>query len=122
MLAVSWPSLLMFMALVLSVSLFGLTASGHFPTQHRADALRSPFGAAVLWGTIAASAAAAIYAVAYAAGALPWHMAIIGGGAALLVAPLLLQPLSDRFVNGRSGLLTFAATSIVLAAVAWLYG
>ena len=43
----------------------------------------------------------------------------IGGGAALLFAPLLLQPLPDSFVNGRRGLLVFAAGAVVLAALMW---
>jgi hypothetical protein len=38
---------------------------------------------------------------------------------AVLIAPLLLQPLPDSFVDGRHGLLAFAAASIVLAAIAW---
>ncbi|HVY42535.1 MAG TPA: hypothetical protein VG966_05850 [Hyphomicrobiaceae bacterium] len=119
-LGTSWLSLALFVALVLSVSLYGLTASGHFPGEHRADALRTTFGAALLWGTMAASAAAAIYAVAFAAASLPWHLAIIGGGGALLIAPLILQPMSDRFVNGRRGLVTFAALAVLLAGLAWM--
>jgi hypothetical protein len=37
----------------------------------------------------------------------------------LLFAPLLLQPLPDSFVNGRRGLLVFAAGAVVLAALMW---
>ena len=37
---VNWLSLVMFMALVLSVSLYGLTVSGHFPSEHRSERLR----------------------------------------------------------------------------------
>jgi hypothetical protein len=51
--------------------------------------------------------------------ALPWYATVIGGGAALLFAPLLLQPLPDSFVNGRRGLLVFAAGAVVLAALMW---
>jgi hypothetical protein len=116
---VNWLSLVMFMALMLSVSLYGLTASGHFPREHRAERLRSGAGAAILWVSMAASAAAAVCAVAYAARTLPWHAAIIGGGLALLIAPLLLQPFPDSFVDGRRGLVTFTAASVVLAAIAW---
>ena len=42
-----------------------------------------------------------------------------GGGAALLFAPLLLQPLPDSFVNGRRGLLAFSAAAVVLAMAIW---
>ena len=119
MVGVSWLSLVMFMALVLGLSLYGLTASGHFPSEHRADDLRAGSGAAVLWLTMAVSAAAAVYAAAYGAQALPWHVAVIGGGMALLIAPLLLQPLPDSFVDGRRGLIVFATASALLAALAW---
>ena len=119
MVDVSWLSLVMFMALGLSLSLYGLTASGHFPSEHRSTDLRAGSGAAVLWLTMAVSAAAAVYAVAYGAQALPWHVAVIGGGMALLIAPLLLQPLPDSFVDGRRGLIVFAAVSALLAALAW---
>ena len=51
--------------------------------------------------------------------ALPWYALVIGGGAVLLFAPLLLQPLPDSFVNGRRGLLAFAAGAVVFAALMW---
>lgn len=115
---ISWLSLAMFMALVLSVSLYGLTASGHFPQEHRGVQLRTASGAALLWATMAVAAAAAIYAIVYAVETLPWYAAVIGGGAALLAAPLLLQPMPDAFVDGRRGLVVFAAASAVLAVTA----
>ena len=37
-------SLLPFMLLLVSASLCGLAASGHFPAEHRAPALRGGFG------------------------------------------------------------------------------
>lgn len=118
----SWFALMLFVALTLSVSLYGLTVSGHFPNEHRAQSLRTPSGAAVLWGTMALSIASAVYGIAFAAGTLSWYVAIIAGGAALLIAPLLLQPLPDRFVNGRRGLVTFAALASALALLAWKLG
>lgn len=122
MLETSWPALILFVALTLSVSLYGLTVSGHFPNEHRAQSLRSLSGAAVLWGTMALSIASAFYAVAFAVGTLSWYVAIIAGGAALLIAPLLLQSLPDRFVNGRRGLVTFASFAVTLAILAWKLG
>ena len=47
------PELTLFMGLVLVLSLFGLTVSGHFPQEHRAASLRTGTGMLVLWGTIA---------------------------------------------------------------------
>jgi hypothetical protein len=115
----NWFALVMFMALVLSVSLYGLTVSGHFPSEHRSEQFRTGAGAAILCLSMAATAAASVCAVAYAARTLPWYAGVIGGGLAVLIAPLLLQPLPDSFVDGRHGLLAFAAASIVLAAIAW---
>ncbi len=36
----------------------------------------------------------------------------------VLIAPLLLQPLPDSFVNGRRGLLTFTVIGVGLALAA----
>ena len=115
-----WLALVLFMALVLSVSLYGLTVSGHFPSEHRGETLRPASGSIVLWVTMLICAAAAAYAVLFASRTLPWYVAVIGGGGALLVAPLLLQPLPDAFVNGRRGLVTFALAAAVLTGLAWM--
>jgi hypothetical protein len=121
-LVTDWPALVLFVALVLSVSLYGLTVSGHFPSEHRADTLRTTGGAVVLWLTLLICAAAAAYAAAFASRTLPWYVAVLGAGGALLVAPLLLQPLPDTFVNGRRGLITFALAALVLAGLASRFG
>lgn len=112
-----WPALAVFVALVLSVSLYGLTVSGHFPSEHRGEMLSSAADNVVLWLTLLICAAVAAYAVAFASRTLPWYAAVLGAGGALLVAPLLLQPLPDSFVNGRRGLVTF---TLAAAAFAWL--
>ena len=112
------PELVLFMALVLSLSLFGLTASGHFPQEHRAASLRTGTGVLVLWGTIAVCGALAVAAALFAWQRVPLPVAVIGGGAMVLFAPLLLQPFPDHFVNGRRGLLTFAAIAAGLAMIA----
>jgi hypothetical protein len=116
-LVTDWPALVVFVALVLSVSLYGLTVSGHFPSEHRGETLRSAGGTVVLWLTMLVCVAAATYAVAFASRTLTWYVAVIGGGGALLIAPLLLQPLPDTFVNGRRGLIAFAFAAL---AFAWL--
>ena len=122
MLVTDWPALVLFVALVLSVSLYGLTVSGHFPSEHRGETLRSATGTAVLWLTMLICAAATAYAVVFASRTLPWYVAVLGAGGAILVAPLLLQPLPDSFVNGRRGLITFALAASVLACLAWSFG
>ena len=109
MMHVQWISLGCFMAGVLAVALYGLTTSGHFPGEARSERLKGGSGALVLWGTLAITALAAASMLLLAWRVLPWHLAVIGGGAMLLFAPLLLQPLPDSFVNGRRGLLAFSA-------------
>ncbi len=112
------PELAVFMALVLVLSLYGLTVSGHFPAEHRAPALRTGGGRLILWGTIALCTALALVTLAFAWVRVPLYAAVIGGGAMALVAPLLLQPLPDSFIDGRRALLTFAGLGAGLALVA----
>ena len=112
------PELILFMALVLVLSLFGLTVSGHFPEEHRAPSLRTGTGALVLWGTIAVCCALTLAAILFAWQRVPIYAAVIGGGAMVLFAPLLLQPFPDSFVNGRRGLLTLAGIAASLALIA----
>jgi hypothetical protein len=108
------PELALFMALVLVLSLYGLTVSGHFPEEHRAASLRTAGGQALLWGSIALCAALAVAALVFAWARVPVYAAVIGGGAMVLVAPLLLQPLPDSFVNGRRALVLFTGLGIGL--------
>ena len=62
-------------------------------------------GTLVLWGTIALCARAdAGCRSLFAWQHVPLYAAVIGGGAMVLFAPLLLQPFPDSFVNGRRGL------------------
>jgi hypothetical protein len=109
-----------FMAGVLAVALYGLTASGHFPREVRAASLAGAWGGLALWGTLAVTALAAAGLLLKAWWRLPWHLAVIGGGAMLLFAPLLLQPLPDSFVDSRRGLIAFSAAAAVLAGLMWL--
>ncbi len=114
----SIPELALFMALVLVLSLYGLTVSGHFPEEHRSQSLRTAAGRLLLWGTLALCAALAVSALAFAWAHVPIYAAVIGGGAMVLIAPLLLQPLPDSFVNGRSGLMIFTGLGIALTLAA----
>ena len=110
-----WIWLGYFMAGVLAVALYGLTASGHFPAEARSAKFKGGSGALVLWGTLAATVLAAAAMLLESWWILPWYLQVIGGGAMLLFAPLLLQPLPDSFVNGRRGLLAFSAAAALLA-------
>jgi hypothetical protein len=52
---------------------------------------------------------------------IPWYAAVIGGGGAILIAPLVLQKFPDRFVDGRQSLSIFAGVGVVLAVLLlWL--
>ena len=122
MAVVQWGALVAFAALVMSAALYGLTASGHFPSEHRAEALKSPAGIAILWGTMAAAAFTAVVSLFLAWIALPWYATVIVGGGALLMAPLVLQLVPDSFVDGRSGLLVFAGAGCALSLAALAFG
>jgi hypothetical protein len=111
----TWLKLPLFMALVCACALHGLAASGHFPREHRAPSLRSPAGAALLFGTMAVAAVAALAGIAIAVHSFPWYATVIGAGLVLLAIPLLLRPFPDHFVNGSAALLTFAAAATVFA-------
>ena len=113
----AWLPLLLFMALLLAGALQLLAASGHFPAEHRGAGLRTPSGGAILFGT------SILVLLALAAGTVAtwklvsWYAAVIGGGLAILMAPLALQPFPDSFVNGRASLIAFAGVAVALAAV-----
>jgi hypothetical protein len=120
MLDLNWPALGLYMAAVLLLALYGLTASGHFPSEHRGEKQRHGWGAVLLWATMASTAVAGTLVCIRAWSLLTWHALVIGGGVMLLLAPLLLQPLPDSFVDGRRGLVVFSAGAVLLAAALWL--
>jgi hypothetical protein len=112
------PELAVFMALVLVLALYGLTVSGHFPAEYRAEALSTATGQVLLWGSLTLCAALTVLVAGFAWRHVPLYAAAIGGGAMLLAAPLILRPLPDSFVNGRSALLFFAGLALCLALIA----
>lgn len=112
----NWIASGTFTAQVLVIALYGLAASGHFPAELRNAEFKTLSGAAVLWLTMAATVAAAGAAAWFAWHQVPWYAAVIGGGAALLVAPMILQTFPDSFVDGRAGLIAPSIGSVVLAA------
>ena len=99
---------------ILVLALYGLTAAAHFPAERRALQFRTGVDALVLWATLLLAGLTVVMTL-LAMRALPWPVAILAAGGALLVAPLLLQPLPDSFVNGRRGLLVFAGLAVALA-------
>jgi len=109
--------LLSFMLLLLSASLCALAASGHFPAEHRAPALRSGFGRVILFGSLALCGLCLFGGVALIWRTVPWYAAVIGGGAIVLAAPLLLQPFPDWFVNGCGALAAFSGLSLLMTAL-----
>jgi hypothetical protein len=113
--------LVLFTALLLVFSLHTLAASGQFPRKHRTPALTSDLGVIVLYGTIAVAMTSLLAALLAAWWLVPWYAAVIGGGLAILAAPLMLQKFPDRFVDGRASLLSFAAAGALLALLlVWL--
>jgi hypothetical protein len=115
-----WIWLGYFMAGVLVAALYGLTASGHFPAEARSEKFKAGKGVVVLWATLLATGAAAAIMLVQSWWVLPWYLSLLGGGAMLLFAPLLLQSLPDSFVDGRRGLVAFSACSVALAGLMWI--
>jgi len=107
--------LVLFTLLMLMLSLHALSASGHFPREHRAAALRSLLGVVILHGTILVGLTALIAGLWAAWRLIPWYAAVIAGGLAILAAPLVLQEFSDSFVDDHRSLLSFAGASLALA-------
>jgi hypothetical protein len=114
-----WLELMLFMLAVGLLALYGLTFSGHFPSEFRAPELKTAAGTIVLWATLAAACLAAIIALGVALPVLPWSVVIISAGAVLLATPLLLRPFPDRFVNGSAGLIAFAVGALLAAFGLW---
>ncbi|MEZ5815847.1 MAG: hypothetical protein R3D44_02040 [Hyphomicrobiaceae bacterium] len=112
-----WTALALFSGLVLAVTLYTLALSIHFPAEHRRASLRNGMGRVVLLGTMAVAGCAALVALRFAAGFLPGYAAVLAGGAAILVAPVVLKPLPDSLIDDRGGLLLFAGVAAALAMV-----
>jgi hypothetical protein len=116
---IDWIALGLLVACVLLAVLYGLAVSGHFPACLRGAALQQGWGAFLLWSTMAATVLALGAAGLCAWRALPWPAAVLGGGVAMLFAPLLLQSLPDSFVNGRRALLVLSMGTLILAVLMW---
>ena len=112
-----WFYLILFVAALLADSLIVLTASGHFPAEHRRPELRSAAGRLVLFGSLVVAVVSVVVSLAFAWTRIPWYAAVIAGGLPVLAAPLVLRPLPDRFVDGRAALVLLSGVAIVLAAI-----
>jgi len=106
--------LVLLAALLFVTALCILAASGHFPQERRAPALRTAAGTAILFGSLALSLLCLAAGFALALRVVPWYAAVIGGGMAILAAPMALRPLPDRFVDGAGALVGFSAADIAL--------
>ena len=70
--------------------------------------------------SIAAALAVALATLAFGFARMPWPHVVLGAGAMLLVAPLLLPRFSDAFVDGPAGLLApVAFAALATLALAW---
>jgi hypothetical protein len=116
----AWIELGLFALAVAALALYGLAVSGHFPADLRAAQLRTSQSRVIIWMTIVVAGLAALVVVAAAWSVLPWYAIVIAGGAMLLVAPLLLQPFPDSFVDGRAALLVFSTGAAALAFALWM--
>ncbi len=117
---VGWLELALFMVTIALAALYGLAISGHFPAEFRADDLKTRSGVLVMWMTLAVVGVSTLLALGIAIRILPWFAIVIGGGGMLLMAPLILRPFPDRFVNGRSALVAFAGGALAATIALWL--
>lgn len=113
---IGWVTLALFAALVLAVSLYFLSAIGHFPKAVRTEEIGTGAGPLILYGTIILLVPAVAAGLWLAWNSMPWYAVVIGGGIAILIAPPFLPNFSDRFVDGRPALIVF--TVLAYAALA----
>ena len=99
------------MALVLVAALQGLAASGHFPRAAKTVRLPVP-DRRCLFGSIDRGGGRRYCAgIVAALRFVSWTRRSSAAELAVLVAPLVLQALPDRFVDGRGALIAFAAAN-----------
>ena len=114
-----WPSLGVFTLQLLVMTLLVLCLCGHFPIAGQQPKFKALPGRLLLAASALSCAGSIVVAVAFARRQLPIPVAVIAAGIALLSAPLLLQRLPDRFVDGRRGL---AILGGVTGAMAYVIG
>lgn len=114
-----WPDLALFMALTLTIFTYVMAASGHFPREVRGAGMAGTTGRLILWASILLIAASSVMALAFAYQVIPWYYAVIGGGFMVLIAPFVLQPFPDNFVDGPAVLILLTLLAAGLATVMW---
>ena len=115
----SWPELALLMALVLVAFTYVMAVSGHFPAKSRLAHMATGMNTAILWVTMVLIAASIILACIFTYQMLPSYAAIIGAGLMVLIAPFVLQPFPDRFVDGPAVLIMLTVLALVLDLVMW---
>jgi len=113
----AWLMLVLFMALLLAGCLHLLSASGHFPAEHRAEQFRGGCGRLLLFGSMVLVVACLVIGLVAVWRAVPWYAVVIGGGLAVLAAPLALRPFADSFVDGRASLAVFSAVTALMTLI-----
>ncbi len=112
---IQWPSLIAFTVQVLVIALLLLCLSGHFPFAHQQPKLKELPGRLLLAACVLIVAVSIAQLIGLVNRQLPIPVAIIAGGLALLSAPLVLQRLPERFVDGRRGLAALAGLAAAMA-------
>jgi hypothetical protein len=72
--------LVLFVALILAASLYGLAVSAHFPRRQKGTTFASAVSATILFGSMALTIAALAGGILGALHFVPWYAAMIGGG------------------------------------------
>lgn len=103
-----------FIAAATIITLGAILLAGHFPVERLPQPLRSGSSRGLVWLNLLLLAGLLFVALAIAVQRMPWPAAVIGGGLAVLFAPLLFQVLPARWRDGRTGLLGQALLSAAL--------
>lgn len=87
--------------------------SGYFPVAARPEGMRHRLAPVAIAAGMATTAALVLVAF-LAALQLPWAVAVVAGGSALLAAPFVIQPLPARLRDSALGAALFAALGVAL--------
>lgn len=108
------PLLAMFSASILALSTFTVFVTGMFPVDACGTPMRRPTGRALVYGCILSAVALASATVVLVIGQLYWPYAVIAGGLALLVGPLVFQLAPASAADGPAGALLIVSANSVL--------
>lgn len=105
-------------ASALTAGLYGMLASGMFPSAARPPAMRGPLGSALLAAGALLSVAVIVGAFRGASAHLEWPYAVIAGGLGVLAAPVAWQGLPRGLHDRPAGFLLVCLLAAGLLA-AW---